>query len=331
MNDLFLNQSYGKLYEEVFNGKCEVFEFRSSLGIIKHLFMRRQVPYEIYGAAYYDLFTPFSYGGPIIEAFREENKWELLYEFQNAFQIYCHENNIVAEFVRFHPLAANSLDFLHCYELDYVEDARGITISGHVNPVADGFSTESIGKVLEAFKHGVDYEIYSGKEKIDGFNNFLTKVQKNSGSHSQQYFDGCKDIMDDQLIFVEAKCDGEIIGMTMSLLLNNVLTTHLLITDEKVAHLDAAYVMHYGLTVWSKSNEVELIHLASSWINKSEEENSAFNDHFDELSNYKYCIGRKVWNEEIYKELCNKANVEMYIDYFPAYRVEEKVKDISIF
>lgn len=330
MSDLFLNQSYGKLYEEVYDGKCEVFEFQSALGTVKHLFMKRKVPFEINRTTFYDLITPFTYGGPVIEDCLEEDKWELLNDFQNAFQEYCNDNNIIAEFVRFHPMAANSIDFLHCYELDYVEDAIGINISGHENPVADSFSAESIAKVLEAFKSGVEYEIYSGEDKVDDFIYFLTKVQKNAGRQSQRYFNGCKELMDKRLIFVEAKFDGEVIGMTMGFLSDNILTTHLILTDEIGDHVDAAYVMHYGLTVWSKSHKVELIHLAGSWANKSEDEKLAFNKQFAELPNYNYCIGRKIWNEKVYSELCNKANVEMYIDYFPAYRVGEQGERESI-
>lgn len=323
MNNLFLNQSYGKLYEDIFNGKCEVFEFQSPLGTVKHLFMKLKVPFEIDGITFYDLITPFTYGGPVIEECHEEDKWELLTDFQTAFQEYCNDNNIVAEFISFHPMAVNSIDFLHCYELDYIEDAKGINISDRVNPVAESFSVESIGKVLGAFKSGIDYEVYKGKDKLDDLVTFLTKVQVNT-KQSRTYFNGCKDLMDDRLLFVEAKFDGEVIGMTMCLLLDDILTTHLTLTDELGDHLDAAYVMHYALTEWSKSNEVKIIHLAGSWVNKNENEKMAFNNHFTELPNYKVCIGRKIWNERVYSELCKKANVEMYIDYFPAYRIEER-------
>ncbi|QHJ70560.1 hypothetical protein [Planococcus halotolerans] len=324
MENLILNQNYGMLYEEVYKGKCMIFEFKNSLGSVKHLFMKRKVPYQVEGITYYDLITPFNYGGPVIEGCKEEDKWDLINDFQIEFQKYCQENNIVSEFIRFHPLLQNSMDFLHCYELDYLEDSKGINISRHNNTLTEELSVDCIEKVLEAFKSGVDYEIFTGKDTIDDFSRFITKVQGSKENQSPQYFEGCKELLDDQLIFIEVKLEGEVVGMAMNIRTDKVLTTHLLVTDKIGDSLNAAYVLHFALAVWSRSNEVELIHLAGNWINKSEKENATFKNNFRVFTDYQYCIGRKIWNEEIYEELCDRAKVERYIDYFPAYRVREK-------
>lgn len=331
MKNLILNQNYGKLYEDVYKGKCEVFEFQNSLGYVKHLFIKREVPNPLKGVIFYDLITPFIYGGPVIEGCREEDKWDLINDFQNEFKKYCQENNIVSEFIRFHPLLFNSMDFLFCYELDYVEDSRGIEISRHSNPIAKGFSVGAIAKVLEAFKSGLDYEIFTEKERIGDFSRFLTKVQNSKENKSPQYIEFCKDLLEDQLIFVEVKFDGEVVGMSVNILTDKVLTTHLFVTDRTGDSLDAAFVLHYGLTVWCRNNGIELIHLAGNWIQKNAEENASFRNNFGVLSDYKYCIGRKIWNEEVYEELCDKARIKRYVDYFPAYRVDERVQGFSPF
>ncbi|WP_341201699.1 hypothetical protein [Planomicrobium okeanokoites] len=324
MKNLILNQNYGKLYEDVYKGKCEVFEFQNSLGSVKHLFIKREVPNPLEGVIYYDLITPFTYGGPVIEGCKEEDKWDLINDFQNEFMMYCKENNIVSEFIRFHPLLFNSMDFLHCYELDYVEDSRGIDISRHSNPVAEGFSVDSIEKVLEAFKQGLSYEIFLDEDKSEDFNLFLKSIGNHSSCHSSKFFEGCKQIIEDHLVFVEVRLNEEVVGMGMGYIFDKILTTHIFITNELGENLNAAFVMHYGLAVWSKSNGIETIHLAGTWFNKSEDENAAFKENFDVLSDYKYCIGRKIWNETVYEKLCDRAEIEKYIDYFPAYRSQER-------
>lgn len=331
MKNLILNQDYGRLYEEIYKGKCEIFEFQNSLGSVKHLFMKRKIPFQIEEKTYYDLITPYTYGGPVIEAWREEDKWDLMTEFQLEFQKYCKEQNIVSEFVRFHPLLCNSMDFLYCYELSYVMDARGISILTHIKPTEEGFSVEGIAKVLEAFKCGVDYEIFVGINKIDDFNQFLTEAHGITGSQVQQYFEGCKQLMEDHVVFIETKYLGKVVGMMMCFLYDGVLTTHVLVTDETGDRLNAAFVMHYGLTIWSKTTGVEMLHLAGNWINKCEEEHAAFKNNFEILKDYKYFIGRKVWNEEVYRELCDQANVDVHIDYFPAYRIAERADNEVIF
>ena len=64
--DIYFEPKYGKLYEEMENGTCEVFEHRSSIGIVNHMFIKREIPITIDNTTYYDLVTPYGYGGPLI-------------------------------------------------------------------------------------------------------------------------------------------------------------------------------------------------------------------------------------------------------------------------
>ena len=66
MMDIYFELNYGKLYEEIEGGTCEVFEHRSSLGTIRHMFIKRKVPIQLGDITYYDLVTPYGYGGPLI-------------------------------------------------------------------------------------------------------------------------------------------------------------------------------------------------------------------------------------------------------------------------
>lgn len=124
MENLFIDQDYACIDEISVDGNVEAFEFNHSTGRIKHQFFKREIPVKIDGKTYYDLTTPFHYGGPIISDCTEEDKWELVDEFQRSFQAYCEENNIISELVYFNPAFSNMVDFVCCYEMELKEEAK---------------------------------------------------------------------------------------------------------------------------------------------------------------------------------------------------------------
>ena len=64
---------------------------------------------------WYDFVTPYGYGGPLITEVEDGAKEQLVKAFYEEFSRYCAEQKIVSEFVRFHPIAQNALDFIEVY------------------------------------------------------------------------------------------------------------------------------------------------------------------------------------------------------------------------
>ena len=64
--DLYFDENYGKLYEKIENGKAKIFEFENENGKITNQFIMRKIEEKIDGETFYDIVTPYGYGGPII-------------------------------------------------------------------------------------------------------------------------------------------------------------------------------------------------------------------------------------------------------------------------
>ena len=107
--DVYYNPDYCKLYEESENGVCETFEYSDENGCVVNVFIKRPVPWMIDGVQYFDIVTPYGYGGPLV--IHSTNKQKLIKAFLENWMEYCKKENIVCEFVRFHPLLQNYLDF----------------------------------------------------------------------------------------------------------------------------------------------------------------------------------------------------------------------------
>ncbi|MDN7244677.1 hypothetical protein [Planococcus shenhongbingii] len=157
MKDLIHDQDYGYIEERIKNGKLEVYEFRHSAGTVIHHFIKREIPVRIEGETYYDLITPDSYGGPIISECNEEDKWELVDEFERAFQNYCDENHIICETVSFDPLIANAIDFVCCYEVECIGET---TIDTELCTGKKIWNSEVYEKVCVAMEVGLDGDFF---------------------------------------------------------------------------------------------------------------------------------------------------------------------------
>lgn len=92
MIDIYFEKNYGRLYENVENGICEIFEVKSKNGRITNQFIKREIPIKIDNNKYYDIVTPYGYGGPIIE-YISGSKEKLLEDYEEEFSKYCNNNN----------------------------------------------------------------------------------------------------------------------------------------------------------------------------------------------------------------------------------------------
>lgn len=88
MEDIYFSEKYGRLYEKIEKGKLAVFECKTDRGSVRNMFIKREIPIKINSRTYYDLITPYGYGGPIIESCGSD-KEGLVMAYYQAFKAYC--------------------------------------------------------------------------------------------------------------------------------------------------------------------------------------------------------------------------------------------------
>ena len=64
--DVYFKPEYGKLCQLVDNGSCETFVLETEFGTVSNMFIKRPAPYLVDGVQYFDIVTPYGYGGPVI-------------------------------------------------------------------------------------------------------------------------------------------------------------------------------------------------------------------------------------------------------------------------
>src|SRR5699024_6035145 len=152
--------------ENIENGESVVFEHVSSNGKIQHMFIKREIPTPIKGEIYFDIVTPYGYGGPVV--LEGENTTLLVKEFEQEFEKYCKANNIVNEFVRFHPIDKNYIFFNEVYNSTYLRKTLGTTLK-YEDPFHEEFSKSTRKTIRRILRQGVKYEMIENPQDISSF------------------------------------------------------------------------------------------------------------------------------------------------------------------
>lgn len=325
VKDIYFDKNYGVLCEEIENGKSEVYEFNHPLGKIKHLFIKREIPISIDGETYFDIITPYGYGGPIILENREEKAGELIWAYKEAFQDYCKANKIVCEFIRFHPVLKNAEDFKDYYEIANIRKTVGTNLKVYEDPVQKEFSKSTRKNIRKALEAGVEFTIQVHPAELKEFKEIYYSTMRRNNADSYYYFDDsyferCIELFGENIVLSKVIYEGTTIGMGLSFVYGKTLHTKLSGTLEEYHHLYPAYILQYAITVWGKENGIELIHDGGGRTNSEEDSLYKFKKQFGKNTSFDFQTGRKIWDENIYAELCEQTGADVQSEFFPAYR-----------
>ena len=325
MGDLYFDERYGKLYEEVEKGVCQVFNFDHPLGHVRHMFIKREIPILLGSVRYFDIVTPYGYGGPVMTGCAPEHRGELEEAFAEAFAAYCEGEGIVSEFIRFHPVMGNALDFEKSYEVRYLRDTVGTSIAAYDDPVQAEFSASARKNIRKALRDGVEFRVTRGPKDLREFQRiyFATMDRNHADSFyyfNEQYFAQLLESFGERLLLVEALFEDEVIGMELQFVYNDLIHTHLSGTYEAFHHLSPVYIMQYATVLWAKEHGISLIHGGGGRSNSPDDNLLRFKQQFARQTSFSFYSGQKIWNEEVYRKLCNEANTAVTNEFFPAYR-----------
>lgn len=324
MIDIYFDKNYGKLYEKIEHGKSEIFECKTSNGTIINQFIKREIPDKINNITYYDIVTPYGYGGPIITELNG-SKEKLLEEYENQFREYCNENNIIAEFVRFHPLINNAIDFKEIYSIEFNRYTLGTNLKDFDDPIKNEFSKSCRQNIRKKLEMGMDYKVTLNPNDFTNFKKcYYSTMERNDASEyyyfDDEYFNTINKYYSKNTILVETIYENKTIAAGLYYIYDKTIHIHLSGTLKEYLHLSPAYILRYAVTIWGKANGYEIIHHGGGRTNKEDDTLFAFKKQFAKNTKFEFYIGKKIWNKDIYNSLCELKQISLNEEYFPAYR-----------
>ncbi|CEG22094.1 FemAB family protein [Planococcus massiliensis] len=331
MNDIYFKKDYARLYEKIEGGAAEEFCYEGPEGTVKNLFIKREIPLEVEGGPYYDLTTPYGYGGPIILDCKNGDRDGLVKAYEAAFQRYCNENNVVCEFVRFHPLFNNAADFKECYEIRFKRKTIQTWLKGWDDLILHEYSSSCRRDIRQSLRAGVEFQVVQNPDDLHDFKKIYYSTMNRNDADSIYYFDddyfeNCMKLLGEYLVTVEVMYEGKTIGMSISFACGDAIHAHLTGTLKEYHRLAPAYVLQYALALWGEEHGYERIHHGGGRTGEKDDKLYQFKKKFSKSAELDYFTGHRIWDPEVYALLCEKAGAEKSEDILPAYRLAAKTE-----
>ena len=316
--DVYYLSSYVKAFMIHGDGVPKLFYYEDSdikavnVVILRDVENNENFIHKIPPNTYFDITTPYGYGGFLVEGNINENSLKLL---DNEYSDYCIKKGIISEFVRFHPVFNNS----EILKSIYLTTKLGKTITINLNSkeqIWNNLISKNRNMVRKSSKSGV--EIFCGRSK-ELFQSFipLYNATMDKDKATQYYYfseEFYKSILYDckyNSIIFYAVYQDKIISMSIVLLANGHMNYHLSASDKKFQHLAPTNLLLYEAACWGCENGFKTFHLGGG-LSSNEDSLYKFKSSFNRESNCQFVIGKKIFNQEKYKELVEiRKNVKL--------------------
>lgn len=328
-SDAYYNFDYGRIYETLEKGVCERFVYSDANGTVENIFIRRPVPYLIGEEQYYDIVTPYGYGGAHVTELNG-NIDVLLDSYWKAYIAYCKEKKIVCEFVRFHPLVENALLWKdkRFYDVTYSRNTIAINTADK-DFFATQFTPECRNKARKCLRDGVVVSVDEKLEHLDDFFSLYYKtMEKNNATDyyffDREYFENIKNVFGKDIILINAELDGKVISSSMFFKSEDYMHYHLASTDPDYYRYGANNAILTAAGEYANAHGVSWLHLGGGLSSAPDDPLFKFKHTFGRKDeNLKeFYIGKCIFDKENYTKLCEKAreNGVNHPDFFPKYR-----------
>lgn len=268
---------------------------------------------------YYDVTTPYGYGGWLIEG---DNIDELFVEYNQ----WCKQNCIVDEFVRLHPMLENQVGCEKSYEVVPLGETVAIDL---ISPedIWINFSGKNRNHIRKAIKSGV--KIYSGRfpEAYKTFESIYNGTMEKDNADSYYYFeDGfydsvLNDLAENAQVFW-AELGSKVIAASIMLSTNGYMNYHLSGSLQEYSSLAASNLLLYEASLWGCANGCRTLYLGGG-VGSEEDSLLKFKKSFYKGDTHRFYIGKKIFDNDTYDKLCEIRGIDSESDgFFPRYRAD---------
>ena len=266
---------------------------------------------------YFDFATPYGYGGWLIEG---ENAEALFAEYEK----WCFENNIVSEFVRFHPVIENHVAAKGGYEVIGLGNTVALDLSSP-EKIWENITSKNRNMIRKAEKNGITIEHGRSSELYETFRGIYNATMDKDNADTYYYFapefyeSVLMDLAEDAEVFY-ASYEGNIIAASIILSRNGRLNYHLSGSRREYQSFAPTNLLLYEAALWGCENGCKTFHLGGG-VGSGEDGLFKFKKSFyrgDDLP--RFHIGKKILNREKYDELLAMREVMPESNFFPKYR-----------
>lgn len=287
--------------------------------------MRRDVAYDPHFVGrleenrYFDLATPYGYGGWILEGCGKTEK--LVEECED----WCLAHGVAAEFVRLHPILEEQSELLaKLYDVVPMGPTIAMDLSSK-EMVWANLTSKNRNMIRKAQKSGLTVCRAQCPEIYEVFRELYDQTMDRDNADQYYYFAPqfytsiLEKLTNQSQVFYARTADGTIAAAAIMLTENGRMNYHLSASRRELQHLAPTNLLLYEAAVWGAENGFQTLHLGGG-VGSREDSLYSFKKAFYRGNPMRYHIGKKIWNSEAYEMLTNMRQDAPENGFFPAYR-----------
>lgn len=301
LRDIYFTPEYYSLYQNYGDGEARCFVFEQDGEVVLYPFLINPITPLGYNLdkEYYDIQGAYGYNG-IITSSEEAN---FIDAFWGSFDAYCQENDIVAEFTRFHPLLNNqrfaspkmkTFFSRHTVALDLTDD----DIWMHQ------ISSKNRNMIRKAEKEGViivesdDYETF--RRLYDGT---MTDLHaEDFYFFPKSYYDEYKQTFKGESMLCLAMLDGKAIAGSMFMFSDDYAHYHLSARDREYSRYAANNLILWYAIQKAKERGCKWFHFGGGTTGNDDDSLLRFKKEFSKTL-CEFWIGKRVHNQAVYDQI----------------------------
>lgn len=319
--DIYFKPEYYSLYQNYGDGEALCFVFEEDGHIALYPFLKNPITplgYEL-DKEYYDIQGAYGYNGLIAST----DNAEFIAEFWKEFDAWCQENDIVAEFMRFHPLLNNLRLASQKMKTIFSRHTVALDLSLSLDEIwTQQFSSKNRNMIRKAEKEGVtiiesdDYETF---RKL--YDDTMTNLNaENYYFFPQSYYDEYKASFKDNSILYFAMFDDKVIAGSMFMFSEDYAHYHLSARDREYSKYAANNLILWHGIQKAKERGCKWFHFGGGTTGEDNDSLLLFKQNFSK-NNFEFWIGKRVRNQLVYDSI-----VEQWRTMFPESYEKNKVK-----
>jgi len=324
--DIYWEYSYCKAWEIEGAGYSRMFSYVRGDSVWFHVFLLNPIP----DTDYFDIQTPYGYGGPLTN----NSDPDFIFEASQAFGEWARSNRVVCEFIRFHPILKNE-SFVSDSLLTIEENRTTVFIDLRL-------SEEQLYEEMDAsFRRGIRkatvnrlrFQELRINEYLPQFVSLYNATMRRVEAGPFYFFkpEHFAALSDSRLkpALLGVFDVEELLAGALLFVGDEIVHYHLGASDPRFLEKRPNNFLFYNMVLWAKNKKpCKILHLGGGF--EKNPGNSLFKFKASVgKGRALFNIGKRIWNETVYRELCEQAVekkpqlASLRKNYFQIYRVSK--------
>jgi hypothetical protein len=321
IQDLYYSYKYYKIYEINGDGVAECFFYEENGDIAMYPFLKNSINKLGFSLddEYFDIQGAYGYNGVISTT----NDTSFIDNFYASFSNYCNDNNIIAEFTRFHPNLNNQFFSQKWMNVFFDRNTVSLNLLPKKEQIwTDYYSSKNRNMIRKALKNNV--EIFTSNDRNDYilFYSIYKQTMRNVNADSylyfnEEYFINFINFLPENHELILAKYNNQIVGGMILLFHEDYAHYHLSARMSEYGNLALNNLfLDYSINL-AKEKKCKIFHFGGGTSSEQNDSLLKFKLNFSK-SKSDFYIGKKIHNESIYKQVIDvwESNNPEKKDYY---------------